>query len=310
MQPDNSFEALVNPGEASNFFDIVNLAEFNPASNGAYDRTNALWLAEFCRLIYRQEGDEVPRPATFVTRAAFLRLKGWREAAFFNQGGTQAAILVKDQVCASLVFRGTLGLKDAITDAEILPVAWPLGGNVHSGFKAAFDAVWDAIQKVLHDLKLPIFFTGHSLGAALATLAASQARNDPSMVPSSPAALYTFGSPRVGDKAFGGTLKGLFHCRVVNDEDLVPTVPPVFPIAGVTFRHTGQMHLLGPDGHLHIFPPDSDSIEVRSPMSGSVDLVRSLDGLLAGLRAFRIEPPPPLRDHSPVNYTARLEAAA
>lgn len=244
MEPDNSFGALFDPGAANNFFDITNLAEFESRSNAAYNRTNALWLAEFCRLIYRQDNDEVPRPATFVPRDAFLESRGWRELAFFNQGGTQAGIFLKDKDCAALVFRGTLGLKDVITDAEFLPDAWPFGGSVHGGFKEAFDAIWDKVKNGLLTLNLPIFFTGHSLGAALATLAASQCRKDPALLGCGPAALYTFGSPRVGDQAFGTTLNGLFHCRVVNDEDLVTTMPPVLPVEGVTFQHTGNCIVL------------------------------------------------------------------
>src|SRR5215831_10133792 len=101
MQPDNGFDALFNPGEAANFFNISNLDGFEPDSNAVYSRTNALWLAEFCRLIYRREKDEVPRPASFVSRGAFLKAKGWREQAFINQGGTQAAIFVQDHRCAA-----------------------------------------------------------------------------------------------------------------------------------------------------------------------------------------------------------------
>jgi len=310
MEPDNSFKALFDPGSANNFFDITNLAGFESVSNTSYNRTNALWLAEFCRLIYRQENGEVSRPDAFVTRGAFLESKGWREEAFFNQGGTQAGIFLKDKDCAALVFRGTLGLKDVITDAEFLPDAWQFGGNVHGGFKEAFGAVWDNVKNGLLSLNVPVFFTGHSLGAALATLAASQCRKDPALAKCGPAALYTFGSPRVGDQKFGATLNGLFHCRVVNNKDLVPTMPPVLPVEGVTFRHTGQLHLIEPNGHLHVFPPDTDSIELRGPISGPVNLIRSLEGLLSGVRTFGLEPPLPLRDHTPVNYTAALERAS
>src|SRR2546425_13236416 len=98
MEQDNSFEALMNPGEAGNFFDIAKLTRFDPRSKTSYCRTNALWLAEFCRLIYRQDMDEIDRPAGFVTRNEFLSAKGWREETFFNRGGTQAGLFVNDQL--------------------------------------------------------------------------------------------------------------------------------------------------------------------------------------------------------------------
>ena len=312
MEQDNSFEALMNPGEAGNFFDIANLTQFDPRSKTSYCRTNALWLAEFCRLIYRQETDEIERPAGFVTRNQFLSAKGWREETFFNRGGTQAGLFVNDQLnCGALVFRGTLGPKDLMTDLKFLPTRWEGGGCVHDGFKAALDVVWsDGIKPALSKLDLPLFFTGHSLGSALATLAAARSIQDPDLKHSRPEALYTFGSPRVGDKAFGTALQGLFHCRLVNDKDIVTTVPPVIRVGGIaTFQHVGQMHRLEPDGHLHIFPPGEDVSDTRCTLRGPIKILQSLKGLLARVLAIRIEPPKPLRDHTPVNYTARLEKA-
>lgn len=180
---------------------------------------------------------------------------------------------------------------------------------MHEGFREALDAVWDPIKARLLNEQNPVFFTGHSLGAALATLGAARCLTDPSMA--SPAALYTFGSPRVGDVAFGRSLEGLFHCRVVDDEDVVPTVPPVldnplFP----TFHHAGQLHQIEHDGHLHIFPTDMDILETRSPLSGIINLARAFNDEFRDLREGKLAPPKPLADHAPVNYTARLERAS
>ena len=309
MEIDNSFEALFNPGEANNFFDIAGLQAFEPGSNAAYSRTNGLWLAEFCRLIYRQGKDEINRPESFVSRDAILRRQGWREQEFINLGGTQAGIFVKDNRCAVIVFRGTLGLKDVISDANVLPIGWRFGGNVHGGFKAAFDAAWGEVGDRLLNMNLPFFLTGHSLGAALATLAASTCLHDPALANCPLAGLYTLGSPRVGDGEFGATTKGLFHCRIVNEKDIVATLPPKSHVKGFTFQHTGQMHRIGSDGRLKIFPPGQDDAEAFNPVGDALDVVESVAGLLQGIRALRLEPPVALRDHTPVNYTARLEKA-
>jgi len=100
MDEDNSFDALMNPGEANNFFDIADLPELDPSATTAYSRTNSLWLIEFSRLIYRQE------------------------ITFFNEDDTQAGLFVNNKVqCAALVFRGTLGLDDDITDAKAILVS-------------------------------------------------------------------------------------------------------------------------------------------------------------------------------------------
>ena len=72
-------------------------------------------------------------------------------------------------------------------------------------------------------------------GAALSTLAAARAMIEGRLP--RPAALYTFGSPRVGDATFTTTLRAVYHCRVVNDNDIVATVPPP-----LFFRHDGELH--------------------------------------------------------------------
>jgi hypothetical protein len=69
--------------------------------------------------------------------------------------------------------------------------------------------------------------TGHSLGAALATYyAAENALVHKIQNP----ALYTFASPKVGDQTFVGAFNqlGLTSWRVVNKQDIVPHLPPLF----------------------------------------------------------------------------------
>ena len=55
MKEHNSLEALMDPGEADDFFDIADLREFEPGATAGYRRTNALRLAEFSRSIYHRE---------------------------------------------------------------------------------------------------------------------------------------------------------------------------------------------------------------------------------------------------------------
>jgi len=170
---------LMNPGEADNFFDIADLPQLDPSATIAYSRANSLWFIEFSRLIYRQEKDEKPRPPNFQTRKQFLEPRGWQEITFFNNEDTQAGLLVNGKLrCAALVFRGTLELDDAITDVKCNLVPWGTG-LIHSGFKSAFAAVWEKfIKPKLLILGMPFFITGHSLGAALATLATARCLRD------------------------------------------------------------------------------------------------------------------------------------
>src|SRR5438132_7446472 len=84
-----------------------------------------------------------------------------------------------------LAFRGTEGddPTDLATDATALLTQWENGGRVHQGFAHALLDTWPIIQPLLESVEQTLLFTGHSLGAALATLAASKHR---------PTGVYTF----------------------------------------------------------------------------------------------------------------------
>ena len=112
-------------------------------------------------------------------------------------------------------------MKDLWTDAMVSLKPWLRGGEVHHGFVAAFRSVEQEISLALRQVPgaSPLFITGHSLGGALATLAAS--RFDCKMV-------CTFGSPRVGDRKFARafTLRNAGrYFRVFNKSDIVARVP-------------------------------------------------------------------------------------
>lgn len=69
-----------------------------------------------------------------------------------------------------------------------------------------------------------IFVAGHSLGGALATLAALHIYKEKASKLPSPI-LYTFASPRVGDQKFAQNFNNLECYRIANSEDIVPTIP-------------------------------------------------------------------------------------
>ena len=82
-----------------------------------------------------------------------------------------------------------------------------------------------------------MFFTGHSLGAALATLAFRAYRDPMGRM----RALYTFGSPRVGDALIFLLDLPPNDYRIVKDEDVMTHVP-----APPLYGHVGSP--FGPDG--------------------------------------------------------------
>lgn len=114
------------------------------------------------------------------------------------------------------------------------------GARVHRGFLGELRKLWPAIVPDLERHVGPgvrAFVTGHSLGAAMATLAGM-------LHPF--AAVVTFGEPRVGRDIDRGFKAG-GHTRYVNGLDPVTKVPP----GGSLFRyehHGDEVALADPDG--------------------------------------------------------------
>lgn len=142
----------------------------------------------------------------------------------FDKDGTQA-ILVRGKSFLGLAFRGTeaTSIKDIKADAKATPAEDKGGGRVHSGFKHAFEKVAYDVQKVLDQDEfktLPLFIAGHSLGGAVATVAAKRLSHKGGI-----AACYTFGAPRVGDDEWIFRIKTPVY-RLVNAADCVTMLPP------------------------------------------------------------------------------------
>ncbi len=119
-------------------------------------------------------------------------------------------------------------------------------GKVHRGFRTYTDKIWEPIKAHISPIKnKDIWFTGHSLGAAMATLMARRCVLDISMrVPT----LFTYGSPRVGNRAYINEFNSqITHHRWVNDGDIVTKVPFV-PF----YYHCGTMHHIGSDGKVAV----------------------------------------------------------
>ena len=88
-----------------------------------------------------------------------------------------------------------------------------------------------------------MWFTGHSLGAAMSTILASRCRGETTIV--NPQELFTFGSPRVGWASYINNFP-FKHYRFVNNADIVPRVP--FYIMG--YRHHGECQYFNHYGNL------------------------------------------------------------
>lgn len=197
--------------------------------------------------------------------------------------GTQAFGVTLADGRALLVFRGTepQALSDLGTDLSATPMPWRMdGAQVHQGFKRAFDSIEGVMTAWLagrHGAQ--VICTGHSLGAALATLAASQLQAG---------SLYTFGSPRVGNQAFAATLASTNVERYVDCCDVVPHLPPESP----WYVHVGERRYIDAGGHMAALgcDPTADRIQARA------------DYLLHDAWRIGALISRDLADHSPINY--------
>lgn len=134
---------------------------------------------------------------------------------------------------AFLSFRGSSDLSDWLADFDVIPAGYrPVAGfgQVHGGFQDVYECTRASIVAQLPAALAgcqTILLTGHSLGAALAVLAAPDIAR--AMPPNTiEPRLVTFGGPKVGLVDFATAFDAAIECcyRVVNFLDIVPLVPP------------------------------------------------------------------------------------
>lgn len=169
---------------------------------------------------------------------------GLRETLFFDKDGSQAYMFANEHDCI-VACRGTEPKEwnDIRADLNAIWVLSETVGHVHSGFKNEVDDLWPRLEKSLMANKKTLWFTGHSLGGAMATISAS--RCFLSHIPSVPKQLFTYGSPRVGNNSYVNHVN-LDYVRWVNNNDIVTRVPP----AWLGYRHTGQEMYFNSNGEL------------------------------------------------------------
>lgn len=255
------------------FFNDKNLLN-PPIARAAYSDRTAWLMAEFSRLAYVMFESNVDLLDQALTDGGFKRVQ------IFNKNGTQA-FLAKNEVMAVLAFRGTEANRvDFLTDLKARFVKTD-AGEMHNGFDTAYGLIQAEVKLAIDQIKdLPIYITGHSLGAALATIAAYELERD------NLAACYTFGSPRVGDRNLDWKIKTPVY-RVVNRADIVTNIP----LMAMNYQHVGSLFYI----------IDSDEI-IRSP-SGVRILFRWLSVVFKKMSQT-------LDDHAILGYCEKLEKIA
>ena len=260
--PEINWDSVAPPYLNYPYFQGAETYPFRPQADG-FDMVNAWWLIEASTLAYAE--------ADFA-KEKFQRA-GLPEIKFFSGKSTQCYVAHNDDFLI-LVFRGTEIrqqadrsdfiniIADLAADANIALVKSGQGGKVHQGFKAALNEVWEKeglldYLKTKDNARRTFWFAGHSLGAALVTLAArrySQVRG-----------LYTYGSPRVGDRGFKQAFS-VPHYRFVNHDDIVTRVPPP-----LFYQHVGDLKYIDGQGLLRRKPEEGKIGEILSVLKACCD---------------------------------------
>jgi hypothetical protein len=205
------------------------------------DPRNALLLGRACSLAYLNESEGA---------------RGFREqlgldARLISVDNTQAYVAQSPEVVL-VAFRGSEcptsldGFKDwLLTNANnylILPegrigtdfAAAGVGARFHRGFMTALDEIWtllrSTVEEAMKTAERPLWVTGHSLGGALALLAAWRFERSFLAVDE----IVTFGAPMIGNQAAADAFEKKFAkkiSRYVNFEDPVPLLPSVSLLA-------------------------------------------------------------------------------
>jgi pimeloyl-ACP methyl ester carboxylesterase len=218
------------------------------------DARNAQFLALASDLAYLPEAEG----------AEAFRTQLGLQARLISVGNTQVYVATSDEHIV-VAFRGTEapntieGLKDwLLTDAANLLIqpegdlgtdfaAAGVGACWHDGFMKALASVWDplleAVQAERKKSDRPVWITGHSLGGALALLAAWRFKRK--FVPVHQ--IYTFGGPMVGNAVATEAIDRELADRIfryVNDQDPIPLLPTLSLLANA-YSHCQKQIVLG-----------------------------------------------------------------
>ncbi|HEX8124380.1 MAG TPA: lipase family protein [Allosphingosinicella sp.] len=259
--------------------------------------------AEFARLAYfkfetdagKARLDEAMAQAGFGEAATFDPVAvptfgNWirrRQQALRPRDSQAFAATSLDGEVTILAYRGTQAdaPKDLVTDLMAWRTTLPGGAKVHTGFWLAFRELAAQIDPWLARARpRRLVVTGHSLGAALATIMAAMHED---------AELVTFGSPMVGDRRFAEAFRRP-ALRYVDCTDMVTTVP----YGWMGYVHFGEMRYIDRHGAVH------------APAPGEAALREDRDRAGTDYGPYRARPGNvPLRrfaDHAPVNYVSAV----
>jgi predicted lipase len=211
------------------------------------DEVKALWLASTTACTTSKT------LFNYVFEGVTIEPKYYEDSA----SGLNAYSWLQDRTL-HFVFRGTSGATDIKIDIDEQRVQlFPDKSSilVHRGFCKQLRSIQTQMLMEIEQLTSLIdvvHFSGHSLGGAVATLAAGVAASASSNT--CRVICHTIGSPRVGNKAFVRWWSNLVaeSARVQNFKDPIP----LFPINGL-YTHIHEAVEINDSGDVKVVPKDS-----------------------------------------------------
>ncbi|WP_437711050.1 hypothetical protein WMF45_39010 [Sorangium sp. So ce448] len=153
-----------------------------------------------------------------------------------------------------------------------------------------------------------LYIAGHSLGGALAVLAAAAICTESPLeeVKKKLCGIYTFGQPMVGDDVFAGVFEPIFGSRLfrhVYRRDLVPHLPP---------RTSGKFAHFGRE---YTAPQTTWELQHTHALQAPLGLAALASGAASWIKeqiypGLRVQFEYSLSDHSPLNYVRTSMASA
>ena len=188
-------------------------------------------------------------------------------AELLSRDGTDC-LLTWNESDLIVAFRGTSSLRDWLTDSDTKRLNFDGIGHIHAGFGHAWRAIEHTLLKRLRKVRRGqrIWVTGHSLGGALASVAAESMHPDYDIH-----RLVTFGSPRVFSPKDARRIRWRMRSRifrVVHSNDMVPTIPTFF-----RYRHVGDLILIKENGKV-VWAADATDLLLERILGFRFDLGR------------------------------------
>lgn len=255
------------------------------------DAGNAYWMARISKEVYLKSSEEnqLPDEAQILANLKaddekFISVLG------ADKNSAQAA-LIEHEAYLCMAFRGTNELADWLDNINAFSTK-ELFGEFHRGFWNSVEDVWKPIYQRCLDLqkqrKRPIFLAGHSLGGAMATIAAAKLIHEDKPFTS----VYTFGQPRALTRQtaqiFNMECKSRFF-RFHNNNDIVTRVPA---------RLMGYSHI---GSYLYI----TEEKEIHQEAGFWFRFVDYFDGAISALKEKGIDG---IEDHDMKRYLQAVES--